>query len=63
MIYCFKCEEHGEFDVDLPEPAQEYVCPVCGMVSKRVFAVWVEKHRTVDDWMKDEGKRKDRSQV
>jgi hypothetical protein len=33
------------------------------MISKRVFAVWVEKHRTVDDWMKDEGKRKDRSQV
>lgn len=63
MIYCFECEEHGEFDVNLEKPAQQYKCPKCKKYAKRKFIVNTERHRTVDEWLNDQDKRKDKSQI
>lgn len=59
MIYCFECKKHGEFDVNLQEPSQEYDCPVCGKKSKRKWVVSFEGHYDMQHWCKDDRKSRE----
>jgi len=54
VIYCFECKKHGEFDVNLQEPQQEFNCPVCGKISSRKWVVNFEGHYDMQHWAKDD---------
>jgi len=59
VIYCFNCKKHGEFDVDLKEPQQEFNCPKCGKLSPRKWLVNFEGHHDMAYWAKDDPKSRE----
>lgn len=60
MIYCFECNKHGEFDVDLKEPTQSFKCPKCGKLSNRKWLVHFEGHYSMEHWAKDDPHSKEK---